>query len=108
MEKKARELLIGIADLHGAALQPGANGIHEVLPDGLLDDDDGGAEPRLIGIVQRIVQDCFPLTSHGIDLLQAAVPAAHSCRHYNKDRFASQGQRIFCIVNDQYSLQIST
>ena len=81
------QLLIGVADLYGCVLQPGANGIHKVLLDGLLDDDDHRLKTGLMGIVDGVVQNRLSAAAHRVDLLQAAVAAAHTRSHDNKNRF---------------------
>ena len=82
------QLLIGVADLHGAFLQPLADGLHEVLADGFLDDDNSGIETGFVGVIKGIVQNRFALTSHRVDLLQSAVAAAHTGGHDDENRFA--------------------
>ena len=81
------KLLIGVADLHGSLLQALADGLHEVLLDGFLDNNDDGIKTGLMGIVNGIVQNGLPLAAHGVDLLQSAVTAAHAGCHDDEYRF---------------------
>ena len=80
-------LLIGVADLHGAFLQPRTYGLHKVGPDGLLNNNDSGFKAGLMGIIQRVVQNGFSLAAYGVDLLQTAVTAAHTGGHNHQNRF---------------------
>ena len=80
------QLLIGVADFHGALGQPLAHGGHEVLPDGLLDEDHCRAEACLVGVIKGVVQNGLPMGAHRVDLLQAAIPAAHSRSQNHKYR----------------------
>ena len=45
---------------------------------GILDDDDGGFEACFVGIVNGVIQNCFAVAAHGVDLLESAVAAAHA------------------------------
>ena len=83
------QLLIGIADLHGAFFQPLTHGGHEVLTDGFLDNDDSGFKACLVSIEQRKVQNCFSLASNGVNLFQTAVAAAHAGGQNDQNGFLS-------------------
>ena len=89
------QLLIGVTDLHGAFFQPLAHGLHEVLADGFLDDDNGGIETGFVGVIKGIVQNRFALTSHRVDLLQSAVAATHTGGHNDENRFACHSNSPF-------------
>ena len=89
------QLLIGVTDLHGAFFQSLADGLHEVLADGFLDDDNGGIETGFVGVIKGIVQNRFALTSHRVDLLQSAVAAAHTGGHNDENRFACHSNSPF-------------
>ena len=81
------KLLVGIAHV-----EPGAAGalpyrrLESVL-DLVLDDKDHRLKPGAAGVVQAVIQNCLPRRSHRVDLLQAAVAAAHTGRHNDQDRF---------------------
>ena len=89
------QLLIGVTDLHGAFFQPLADGFHEVLADGFLDDDNSGIETGFVGVIKGIVQNRFALTSHRVDLFQSAVAAAHTGGHDDENRFAYHSNSPF-------------
>ena len=81
------QLLVSVADLHGALLQTSTNGLHEVLLDSFLDDDNSSFEACLVCIKQGEVQNSLTTDTNGVDLLQAAVTAAHACCHNHQNGF---------------------
>ena len=81
------EFLIGIANLHGTLGQPYAYGGHEVLPDGLLDEDHRRAEAGLVGVINGIVQNGLPMGTNRVDLLEPTIPTAHSRSQNHKHGF---------------------
>ena len=81
------QLLIGVPDLHGAALQPCAHCFHKILADCFFNYNDCGVEAGFMGIKQGVVQNGFPVAAHRIDLLQTAVTAAHACGHDYQNGF---------------------
>ena len=90
-------LLIGIANLHGTFFQAAAHRLHEILPNGFFNDNNGRFKPGLMGIIQGIVQNGFPVGAHRIDLLQSAVAAAHTGGHHHQDRLFHNGDPPFCV-----------
>ena len=80
------ELLEGVLHLHDLG-HPVADGGLEGLLDLMLDDEDHGLEPGAAGIVEGIIHDDLPVRAHRVDLLHAAVPAAHTSRHDHQYRF---------------------
>ena len=61
------QLLISIADLQRAVFQPLTHGIHKILADCFLDNNNGSFKTRLIGIVQRVVQNRLTAVAHSME-----------------------------------------
>ena len=80
------QVLIGIAHVHNFG-QPVADGFLEGVLDLVLDDEHDGLKARAACVVSGIVDDDLAVVTHRVDLLQAAVPAAHTCCHHHKNRF---------------------
>ena len=53
----------------------------------MFDDEHDGLKSRPARIVSGIVNNDLAVVAHRIDLLQAAVPAAHARCHNHKDGF---------------------
>ena len=80
------QLLEGVLHVH----HPGhavADGSFESLFDLVLDDEDDRLEACAAGVVQGIIHDDLTAGTHRIDLLHAAVAAAHAGSHDHQDRF---------------------
>ena len=95
------QLLVSIADLHGSLGKPCAHGVHEIPLDGFLNNNHNGLKARLVCVIDGIVQNCFPLAAHGIDLLQTAITAAHTGGHDNENRFFRHNRNLlgyFCVL----------
>ena len=92
------EFLVGIADFHGRRSQALAHSGHEVLSDGLFNQDDSGAESGLIGIVNGVVQDGLAIAAQGINLFQPAIAAAHAGRQNNKYRFIHHRMLLLFVI----------
>ena len=80
-------LLKRIADLHAAFFGAAAHRGLKVGLDLVLDDKYNGFKPGAAGIVQAVIQNCLAVAAHRVDLLQAAVAAAHTGGHHYQDRF---------------------
>ena len=74
------QLLENIFDLHVLRYAV-ADNLFKVLKKLLLDDEDYLGKARLRGIKNRKIHDNLAVFANGIDLLQAAVTAAHTGRH---------------------------
>ena len=80
------QLLEGVLHVH----HPGhavADGSFESLLDLVLDDEDDRLEACAAGVVQGIIHDDLTAGTHRVDLLHAAVAAAHAGSHDHQDRF---------------------
>ena len=80
------QLLEGVLHVH----HPGhavANGSFESRFDLVLDDEDDRLEACAAGVVERIIHDDLTVRPHRVDLLHAAVAAAHAGSHDHQDRF---------------------
>ena len=64
-----------------------ADGLFEGLLDLMLDDEDHGLKACTAGIVEGIIHDDLPVGAYRVDLLHAAVTAAHASRHDHQYRF---------------------
>ena len=64
-----------------------ADGLFEGLLDLVLDDEDHGLKACTAGIVEGIIHDDLPVGAYRVDLLHAAVTAAHASRHDHQYRF---------------------
>ena len=53
----------------------------------VLDDEDDRLEACTAGVVQGIIHDDLTAGTHRVDLLHAAVAAAHAGSHDHQDRF---------------------
>ena len=67
--------------------QTRSDGGSEVILEFALDDEDYPLETGAQGVVDGIVDDQLAVVSHGVDLLEAAVPAAHTGGHNDQNRF---------------------
>ena len=74
------QLLENIFDLHVLRYAV-ADNLFKVLKKLLLDNEDYLGKARLYGIKNRKIHDNLAVFANGIDLLQAAVTAAHTGRH---------------------------
>ena len=92
------QFLVGIADLHGAAFQALANNGKKIFTNGIFDDDHNGAETGFIGIVNRIIQDCFTVRTHGINLLQTTVATTHPGGHHDLNRLFHSKHLLINVV----------
>ena len=72
--------LEGVLHVHHLR-HPVADAGAEIGLDLLLDDEDHGFEPGPAGVVDGVVDDELSVVSHGVQLLEAAVPAAHAGGH---------------------------
>jgi len=78
--------LNGVDRLH-LALDAFADGLAKILFHILAEDDDRPAEAGAPGVVDGVFHYDLTARPHRVDLLEAAVPAAHSGGHDNKRRF---------------------
>lgn len=69
-----------------------ADGGLEVGLDLVLDDEHHGLEARAAGVEDGIVDDELAVAAHRVDLLEAAVAAAHAGGHNNEYRF------VHCVI----------
>ena len=76
------QLLEGIADFH-LLFHPAADDFFELLFKLMLDDEHHRLKPGTLCIINGIVDNNLPVRAYWVDLLQAAVPASHSRRHYH-------------------------
>ena len=90
------QLLKDHLQLH-LALQMGKDRLLEVPQQLLFDDEHRLAEAGQPGVVQGVIDDLLPAGPHRVDLLQAAVPAAHARRHNDQYRFAHNSRTSFVI-----------
>ena len=51
-----------------------------------------------MSIEQRVVQNCFAAAANRINLLQAAVTAAHACGHDDQNGFAGHSMTSFDLL----------
>ncbi|MPM79982.1 hypothetical protein SDC9_127025 [bioreactor metagenome] len=68
-------------------LRAAADDIVKVLLNLAVDDEDDLLKACLQRVIERIVHDDFAVAANGVDLLEPAVAAAHSCCHDNESRF---------------------
>ena len=80
------QLLEGVFHLHRLG-HPLADGRFEGVLDLMLDDKDHRLKACAAGIVKGIVHDDLTIGAHRVDLLHAAVTAAHASRHDHQYRF---------------------
>ena len=76
------QLLVGVAHFH-EFLGALANGLLERFFDLVLDDEHHGLEAGALGVVERVVHDDLAAGTHRVDLLEAAVTAAHTGRQHH-------------------------
>ena len=91
------QLLESVFHVHGLG-HPVADGGLEGLLDLMLDDKDHGLEACAAGVVERIIHDDLSVGAHRVDLLHAAVTAAHTCRHHDQYRFV-HNKFLLCFAN---------
>ena len=65
----------------------GEHDVAEVFFEILTDDENELAETGMDGIVDGIVHDGLPLRAEGVELLEAAVTASHSCSEEKESGF---------------------
>ena len=76
------ELLIGVAHVYNLG-KPVADGFLESILYLVLDDENNGFKSGTAGVVDGIVDYQLTVGPNGVDLLEAAVTAAHSrCHNY--------------------------
>ena len=80
------QLLERVFHLHRLG-HPLADGCFEGVLDLMLDDKDHRLKACAAGIVKGIVHDDLTIGAHRVDLLHAAVAAAHASRHDHQYRF---------------------
>ena len=91
------QLLESVFHVHGLG-HPVADGGLEGILDLVLDDKDHGLEACAAGVVERIIHDDLSVGAHRVDLLHAAVTAAHTCRHHDQYRFV-HNKFLLCFAN---------
>ena len=80
------QLLEGIFHVHGLGYTL-ADGCLESILDLMLDNKDHRLKACAAGIVKGIIHDHLTVRPHRVDLLHAAVAAAHASRHDHQYRF---------------------
>ena len=91
------QLLESVFHVHGLG-HPVADGGLEGILDLVLDHKDHGLEACAAGIVKGIIHDDLAVGAHRVDLLHAAVTAAHTCRHHDQYRFV-HNKFLLCFAN---------
>ena len=99
------QLLESVFHVHGLG-HPVADGGLEGILDLMLDDKDHGLEACAAGVVERIIHDDLSVGAHRVDLLHAAVTAAHTCRHHDQYRFV-HNKFLLCFANTACAAGIS-
>ena len=80
------QLLEGVFHVHGLGYTL-ADGCLESILDLMLDNKDHRLKACAAGIVKGIIHDHLTVRPHRVDLLHAAVAAAHASRHDHQYRF---------------------
>ena len=80
------QLLEGVFHVHSLGHAVADGGLERRL-DLMLDDEDHRLKACAAGVVERIVHDDLAVRAHRVDLLHAAVAAAHAGRHDHQYRF---------------------
>ena len=91
------QLLESVFHVHGLGHTVADGGLEGLL-DLMLDDKDHGLEACAAGVVERIIHDDLPVGAHRVDLLHAAVTAAHAGRHHDQYRFV-HNNFLLCFAN---------
>ena len=91
------QLLESVFHVHGLGHTVADGGL-EGLFDLMLDDKDHRLEACAAGVVERIIHDDLSVGAHRVDLLHAAVTAAHTCRHHDQYRFV-HNKFLLCFAN---------
>ena len=91
------QLLESVFHVHGLGHTVADGGLEGIL-DLMLDDKDHGLEACAAGVVERIIHDDLSVGAHRVDLLHAAVTAAHTCRHHDQYRFV-HNKFLLCFAN---------
>ena len=91
------QLLESVFHVHGLRHTVADGGLEGLL-DLMLDDKDHGLEACAAGVVERIIHDDLSVGAHRVDLLHAAVTAAHTCRHHDQYRFV-HNKFLLCFAN---------
>ena len=64
-----------------------ADGLLERLVQLGADDEHHALEACAVSVVDRVIQNDLTVRTDGVDLLEAAVARAHTCRHNDQNRF---------------------
>ena len=88
------QLLEGVFHLHCLG-HPLADGCFKGVLDLMLDDKDHRLKACAAGIVKGIVHDDLTIGAHRVDLLHAAVTAAHASRHDHQNGFIHNKSLLF-------------
>ena len=84
--KVMQHLLESVFHVHGLGHTVADGGLEGIL-DLMLDDKDHCLEACAAGVVERIIHDDLSVGAHRVDLLHAAVTAAHAGSHDDQYRF---------------------
>ena len=99
------QLLESVFHVHGLGHTVADGGLEGLL-DLMLDDKDHGLEACAAGVVERIIHDDLSVGAHRVDLLHAAVTAAHTCRHHDQYRFV-HNKFLLCFASTACAAGIS-
>ena len=99
------QLLESVFHVHGLGHTVADGGLEGLL-DLMLDDKDHGLEACAAGVVERIIHDDLSVGAHRVDLLHAAVTAAHTCRHHDQYRFI-HNKFLLCFASTACAAGIS-
>ena len=91
------QLLESVFHVHGLGHTVADGGLEGIL-DLVLDHKDHGLKAGPACIVKGIIHDDLAVGAHRVDLLHAAVTAAHTCRHHDQYRFV-HNKFLLCFAN---------